>query len=78
MSDRQCHRIASAARQIDESEIRNAGGRRHLEYAIRNATVDDFLADKGRNVGPELGVVFGKAGRWVPVHFAIDVGPLQG
>ena len=73
-ADRQCHRVASAARRIDESEIRDVGGRRQLEDAMRNATVDDFLADKGRNVGPKLGVVFGQAGRRVPVHFAIDVG----
>ena len=78
MGDRQCHRVASAARRIDESEIRDVGGRRQLEDAMRNATVDDFLADKGRNVGPELGVVFGQAGRRVPVHFPIDVGLPQG
>ena len=41
-----------------------------LEDAARDATIDDFLADKGRNVGPKLGVVFGPAGRRVPV----DVG----
>jgi hypothetical protein len=78
MGDRQGHRVASAARRIDESEIRNIGGRRQLEDATRNATVDDFLADKGRNVGPKLGVVFGQAGRRVPVHFPIDVGPAAG
>jgi hypothetical protein len=45
MGDRQCHRIAGAARRIDESEIRDVGGRRQLEDATRNATVDDFLAE---------------------------------
>ena len=31
------------------------------------------MGDKGRNVGPELGAVFGQAGRRVPVHFAVDI-----
>ena len=59
MGYRQCHRVAGAARGIDESEIRDVGGRRQLEDAARNAIIDDFLAEKGRNVGPKLGVVFG-------------------
>jgi hypothetical protein len=78
MGDRQSHRVTGAPRRIDESKIRNVGGRRQLEDATRDATLDDFLADKGRNVGPELGVVFGQAGRRVPGHFPIDVGLPQG
>ena len=72
MGDRHGHRIAGAARRIDESEIRDIGGRRQLEDAMRNATVDDS-GDRPQ-YSPELGVVFGQAGGRVPSYFPIDVG----